>query len=61
MFAIGICKHLESIRSWFGKRCYHKKLVDYILRRAAEHRTEQLSEHQTNNGTGVRLITYLIS
>ena len=56
MFAIGICKHLESIRSWFGKRCYHKKLVDYILRRAAENRPEQFSEHQTNNGTDVRLI-----
>ena len=39
-------KHLESIRSWFGKRGYPKKLVDNQLRRVVENRPEQLPEHQ---------------
>ena len=49
-------KHLESIRSWFGKRCYPKKLVDNQLRRVVENRPEQLPEHQTKHGTGVPLV-----
>ena len=40
--------HLESIRSWFGKRGYPKKLVDNQLRRVVENRPEQLPEHQKN-------------
>ena len=52
-------KHLESIRSWFGKRGYPKKLVHNQLRRVVENRPEQLTEHQTKHGTGVPLvITY---
>ena len=52
-------KHLESIRSWFGKRGYPKKLVNNQLRRVVENRPEQLTEHQTKHGTGVPLvITY---
>ena len=38
--------HLESIRSWFGKRGYPKKLVDNQLRRVVENRPEQLPEHK---------------
>ena len=39
-------KHLESIRSWFGKRGYPKKFVDNQFRRVVEKRPEQLPEHQ---------------
>ena len=49
-------KHLESIRSWFGKRGYPKKPVDNQLRRVVENRPEQLPEHQTKHGTGVPLV-----
>ena len=38
--------HLGSIRSWFGKRGYPKKLVGNQLRRVVENRPEQLPEHQ---------------
>ena len=48
-------KHVESIRSWFGKRSYPKKLVDNQLRRVAENRPGQLPEHQTKHGTGGHL------
>ena len=34
-------KHLETIRSWFGKRGYPKKRVDNQLRRVVENRPEQ--------------------
>ena len=49
-------KHLESIHSWFGNRDYLKKLVDNHLRRVAENRLDQLSEHQTKHGTSVPLV-----
>ena len=49
-------KHLESIRSWFGKRGYPKKLVDNQLRRVVENRPEQLPEHQAKHVTGVPLV-----
>ena len=49
-------KHLESIRSWFGKWGYPKKLVDNQLRSVVENRPEQLPEHQTKHGTGVPLV-----
>ena len=49
-------KHLESIRSWFGKRSYPKKLVDNQLRRVVENRPEELPEHQIKHGTGVPLV-----
>ena len=39
-------KHLESIRSWFGKRGYPKKIVYNQVRRVVENRPEQLPEHQ---------------
>ena len=56
---IGIWKHLESIRSWFEKRVYTKKLVDNQLRRLVENRPEQLTEHQTKHETGVWfVVTY---
>ena len=48
--------HLESIRSWFGKRGYPRKLVNNQLRRVVENRPEQLPEHQTKHGTGVPLV-----
>ena len=38
--------HLGSIRSWFGKRGYPKKLVGNQLRRVVENRPEKLPEHQ---------------
>ena len=56
MTSLAFEKHLESIRSWFGKRGYPKKLVDNQLRRVVENRTEQLPEHQTKHGTGVPLL-----
>ena len=41
--------HLESIRSWFGKGGYPKKLVDNQLRRGVVgNRPEPLPEHQKN-------------
>ena len=49
-------KHLDSIRSWFGKRGYPKKLVGNQLRRVLENRLEQLLEQQTKHGTGVSLV-----
>ena len=49
-------KHLGSIRFWFGKRGYPKKLVDNQLRKVVENRSEQLSEHQRKHGTGVPLV-----
>ena len=49
-------KHLESIRSCFGKRGYPKKLVDNQLRRVVENRHEKLFEHQTKHGTGAPLV-----
>ena len=49
-------KHLESMRSWFGKCGYPKKLVDNQLRRVVENRPEQLPEQQTKHGTGVPLV-----
>ena len=49
-------KHVESIRSWFGKRGYPKKLVDNQLRRVVENRPEQLPEHQAKHVTGVPLV-----
>ena len=52
-------KHLQSIRSWFGKRGYPKKLVENQLRRPVENTLEQLLEHQTKHRTGVPLaVTY---
>ena len=48
--------HLESMRSWFGKRGYPKKLVDNQLRRVVENRPEQLPEQQKKQGTGVPLV-----
>ena len=49
-------KHLESIRSWFGKWAYPKKLVGNQLRRIVESRPEKLPEHQTKHGTSVSLV-----
>ena len=49
-------KHLESIRSWFGKRGYPKKIVGNQLRRVVENRLEQLLEQQAKHGTGVSLV-----
>ena len=49
-------KHLESIRSWFRKRGYPKKLVDNQLRRVVENKPKQLPKHQTKHGTGVPLV-----
>ena len=52
-------KHLESLRSWFRKRAYPKKLVDNQIRRVLERKPEQLLENQTKAGTGVPLdVTY---
>ena len=49
-------EHLESIRYWFGKGDYPKKLVDNQFRRIVESRLEQISEHQTKHGTDVPLM-----
>ena len=54
--SLALEKHLESIRSWFGKRGYPKKLVSNQLRRIVEDRLEQLPEHQTKHGTGVPIL-----
>ena len=57
MFAvIGICYYFIVICSWFGNRGYPKKPVDNQLRRAAENRPEQLSEHQAQYGPGLSLV-----
>ena len=49
-------KHLESIRSWFGKRIYPKEFVDNQPRRVVQNILEQLPVHQTKHGTGVPLV-----
>ena len=51
-------KHLQSIRSSFGKCDYRKKLVENHLRRlvVVENRPKQLSENQTKHRTGVSLV-----
>ena len=49
-------KHLESIRSWFGKRGYPNTLVDNQFRRVLENRPEQLPEHQRKRGIGMPLV-----
>ena len=49
-------KHLESIRSWFGKRSYPKEFVDNQPRRVVQNILEQLPVHQTKHGTGVPLV-----
>ena len=41
-------KHLDSIRSWFGKRSYPKKLVDNQPRRVVESRPEQYQNIKQN-------------
>ena len=38
--------HLESIRSWFGKRVYPNKLLDNQLRRVLKNRLKQLFVQQ---------------
>ena len=49
-------KHLESIRSSFGKRIYPKEFVDNQPRRVVQNILEQLPIHQTKHGTGVPLV-----
>ena len=49
-------KHLESLRSWFGKRGYTKKLVDNQIRRVLESKPEQLFESRIETGIGVPLV-----
>ena len=49
-------KHLESLRSWFGKRGYPKKHVDNPIRRVLESKPEQLFESRTKTGIGVPLV-----
>ena len=49
-------KHLESLRSWFGKRGYPKKLVDNQIRRVLESKPEQLFESRIETGIGVPLV-----
>ena len=56
LLSLAFEKHLESIRSWFGKCGYPRKLVDNQLRRVVQTRIEQLPEHQTKHGTGVTLV-----
>ena len=41
VIGISFEKHLESIRSCFGKRGYHKKLMENQLRGVVENRPEQ--------------------
>ena len=48
-------KHLESLRSWFGKRDYPKKLVDNQITRVFESKPEQLFESCTKTEIGVPL------
>ena len=38
-------KDIQTIRSWFGKRGFPKKRVDYQLRKVIENRLEQLPGH----------------
>ena len=54
-------KHLESIRSWFGKRGYPKKLVDNQLWRVVENRPEQLPEHQKKTPNWCATCSYIPS
>ena len=49
-------KHLESLRSWFGKCGYPKELVDNQIRRVLERKPKQLFESRTKTGTGVPLV-----
>ena len=49
-------KHLESLRSWFGKRDYPKKLVDNQITRVFESKPEQLFESCTKIEIGVPLV-----
>ena len=49
-------KHLESLRSWFGKRGYPKRLVDNQIRRVLESKPEQPFESRTKTGAGVPLV-----
>ena len=49
-------KHLESLRSWFGKRGYPKELVDNQIRRVLERKPEQLFESRTKTRTGAPLV-----
>ena len=50
--------HLDSIRSWFGKRGYPTKLVDNQLRRVVENRPQQLPEHQKKQ-TNTELVCHM--
>ena len=54
--SLGFEKHIQTIRSWFGKRGYPKKRVDNQLRKVIENRLEQLPGHQAKHGTGVPLV-----
>ena len=49
-------KHLESLRSWFGKRGYPKKRVNSPIRRVLERKPEQLFESRTKTGISVPLV-----
>ena len=49
-------KHIQSLRCWFGKCGYPKKLVDNQLRWILESKLEQLPEHQTKHETCVPLV-----
>ena len=48
-------KHLESLRSWFGKRSYPEKFVENQIMRVLESKPERLFERSTKTGIGVPL------
>ena len=49
-------KHLESLRSWFGKRGYPKELVENQIRRVLQRKPEQPFESYAKIGTSVPLV-----